>query len=123
MMKCRFFPVLFTVLMMFFGVSLFAQDYVPGVEALNRVNTELASLKQGLTNTNVSVVNPTSLEADVANSLKIQFATELISNLQKGYVTELSLTNANNTLASRSSNQDYVKALQTAQLYFQNLLK
>lgn len=122
-MKCRFFPVLFTVLMMFFGVSLFAQDYVPGVEALNRVNTELASLKQGLTNTNVSVVNPTSLEADVANSLKIQFATELISNLQKGYVTELSLTNANNTLASRSSNQDYVKALQTAQLYFQNLLK
>jgi hypothetical protein len=122
-MKCRFFPVLFTVLMMFFGVSLFAQDYVPGVEALNRVNTELASLKQGLTNTNVSVVNPTSLEADVANSLKIQFATELISNLQKGYVTELSLTNANNTLASRSSNQDYVKALQNAQLYFQNLLK
>lgn len=127
MMKCKFLPVLFTALMMFIGVSMFAQNYVPNAEALNRANKELTTLYQGASDITVSNVNPESssqaYEAEVLKSLKIQFAKELIVNLNQGTATGEALTITNSILAGGSSDAGYVVALRTTVLYFENLLK
>ena len=127
MMKCKFLPVLFTALMMFIGVSMFAQNYVPNAEALNRANKELTTLYQGASDITVSNVNPESssqaYDAEVLKSLKIQFAKELIVNLNQGTATGEALTTTNSILAGGSSDAGYVVALRTTVLYFENLLK
>jgi hypothetical protein len=127
MMKCKFLPVLVTALMMFIGVSMFAQNYVPNAEALNRANKELTTLYQGASDITVSNVNPESssqaYDAEVLKSLKIQFAKELIVNLNQGTATGEALTTTNSILAGGSSDAGYVGALRTTVLYFENLLK
>lgn len=126
-MKCKFLPVLVTALMMFIGVSMFAQNYVPNAEALNRANKELTTLYQGASDISVSNINPESssqaYDAEVLKSLKIQFAKELIVNLNQGTSTDEALTATNSILAGRSSDAGYVGALRTTVFYFENLLK
>lgn len=99
--------------MLFVGVSLSAQSYIPTKEALPKVQQELTSLTQSITATDLSNVK----------SIKIQFAKELLENLNKGISTETSLVNTNSVLSTRSQDKSYKNALSNADLYFKNLLK
>lgn len=126
-MKFKFFSVLTIALMMFIGVSLSAQNYVPNTEALPKVEQELVSLYQGVSDVKASVVNPTTgstaNQAEISKSLKIQYAKELINTLKKGTPTAKSLDATNSVLAKLSNDQRYKDSLQDADLYFKNLLK
>ncbi len=124
-MKCKFFSALLSVLLMFVGVSMNAQSYVPNAEAQSRINKELTSLYQ-TSGHDIKTLNESgssALEAEISKSLKIQYGKELIVSLKQGAVTADAIVSAENIIKSRSNETVYNNALQNAIVYFKDLLQ
>ncbi|MCZ2101321.1 MAG: hypothetical protein LC107_07275 [Chitinophagales bacterium] len=126
MMKCKFFSALVIVLLMFVGVSMSAQDYVPNAEAQTRVNSELTSLLNASSSVNIKALHdagPAAMQGEVEKSLKIQYAKELLTSLKKGSATGVAVDEAGSSLANVSNESSFQDALNKAILYFKDLLK
>ena len=134
MKRCNYFSSLVVVFLLFFGLTLNAQSYLPSADAIKAVNSVISQNTGISTRVNSQTYPTTGIAGNIKDAhanmdrptkikaLKIAYGHTLLANLNAGVSVADALNKATavHHLVARKNNERDL--LQEVELFFKNLL-